>query len=82
MAKGKKTGGRVAGTPNLTSAAVKDAIVNAFTTVGGEKYLVAVAKDDPKTFCALLGRVLPKDINATIDLKPLVKRINLAGSVE
>lgn len=69
MAKGKKTGGRVAGTPNQTSAAVKDAILGAFKKVGGESYLVTVAKDDPKTFCALLGRVLPKDIIADVTFK-------------
>lgn len=55
--------GRPPGTPNKLTSAVKEAIENAFTEVGGKKYLVQVAHDDPKTFCALLGKVLPKDIN-------------------
>jgi len=64
---GQKTGGRKKGTPNKTTAALKDAIMNAFTEVGGQKYLVTVAKDDPKTFCTLLGRVLPAEINANVN---------------
>lgn len=37
---------------------LKDAILNAFAEVGGEKYLVGLAKEDPRTFCTLLGEVL------------------------
>jgi hypothetical protein len=62
MARGVKTGGRKKGTPNKTTAALKDAILNAFATVGGEAYLVVVAKKDPRTFCTLLGKVLPTTI--------------------
>lgn len=62
MAKGVKTGGRKKGTPNKVNAAVKEAILNAFNEVGGESYLVRVAEDDPKTFCTLLGKVLPMEI--------------------
>lgn len=66
MAKGKKTGGRKAGTPNVTTRALKDAIMHAFDTVGGENYLVSVAKDDPRTFCTLLGKVLPLQVNGNL----------------
>lgn len=55
--------GKPPGTQNKLTAKVKEAIEAAFDTVGGKDYLVAVAKDDPKTFCALLAKVLPKDIN-------------------
>lgn len=61
-----KTGGRSKGTPNRTSSAVKQAILQAFEQVGGTDYLVRVAHDDPKTFVALLGRVLPKDVRAEV----------------
>jgi hypothetical protein len=63
MAIGKKTGGRAKGTPNKTSAKVKEAILKAFDKVGGERYLERVAQEDPKTFCSLLGRVLPTEIS-------------------
>lgn len=62
----KKTGGRKKGTPNKMTTSVKEAIMKAFDEVGGEKYLVEVAKQDHRTFCSLLGRVLPKEISANI----------------
>jgi hypothetical protein len=62
MAAGRKTGGRTKGTPNKLNAAVKEAIIAAFNKVGGESYLVDVAKTDPRTFCTLLGKVLPTQL--------------------
>lgn len=62
MAKGFKTGGRAPGSPNKLTASVKAAIEGAFNAVGGADYLVDVAKSDPKTFCALLGKVLPMQV--------------------
>lgn len=54
--------GRVKGVPNKATAALKDAILNAFNKVGGESYLAKVAQEDPKTFCTLLGKVLPLQV--------------------
>lgn len=65
MAKPKgspKVGGRQKGTPNKVNAAVKDAILGAFKKVGGASYLEKVAREDPKTFCTLLGKVVPTEI--------------------
>jgi hypothetical protein len=62
MATKRKTGGRTKGTPNKVNAAVKEAIVSAFNKVGGEDYLVKVAKTDPRTFCTLLGKVMPTQL--------------------
>ena len=58
-----KTGGRVAGTPNKTTVKVKEAILHAFDEVGGYQYLVGVALRDPRTFCTLVGRVLPSELS-------------------
>ena len=63
---GKKWGGRQKGTPNKMTTQVKKAIIEAFDEVGGVKYLVNIAKTDPKTFCALLGRIIPTEINADL----------------
>ena len=63
MAKGRKTGGRVKGTPNKTTTALKEAILAALDTVGGQAYLERVAEEDPKTFCTLLGKVLPMQVS-------------------
>lgn len=63
---GKKFGGRKKGTQNKNTTALKTAILNAFEKVGGQDYLVRVAEDDPKTFLALLGKVLPSEVKADI----------------
>jgi hypothetical protein len=67
MATKRKTGGRTKGTPNKVNAAVKEAIVSAFNKVGGEDYLVGIAKTDPRTFCALLGKVMPTQLTGAGD---------------
>jgi hypothetical protein len=67
MAAGRKTGGRAKGTPNKVNAAVKEAIIGAFNKVGGESYLVKVAETDPRTFCALLGKVMPTQLTGAGD---------------
>ena len=51
--------------PRRKPAAPKDlstltnGVVDALTAAGGADYLLAIARDDPKTFCALLTKVLP-----------------------
>lgn len=50
------------------SATLKDAVLRAFEKVGGEDYLVTVARSDPRTFCALLGRMLPAEVRADVGL--------------
>lgn len=59
MALGRKTGGRQKGVPNKNTTALKDAILAAFDAVGGQKYLMTVAKEQPQVFCTLLGKVIP-----------------------
>lgn len=65
-----KTGGRVKGTPNKTTALLKDAILRAADAVGEDMqgkgkltgYCKFLAKSEPKAFAALLGRVLPMQV--------------------
>lgn len=62
--------GRAKGTPNKTTAVLKEAIILAAEKVGqdGEGkdgltgYLVHVASTDVKAFSALLGKVLPMQV--------------------
>ena len=64
---GKRTGaGRKAGSKNKLTMKIRDAIENAFEEVGGQAYLVQVAKDDPRTFVALLSKIIPAEVNAKI----------------
>jgi hypothetical protein len=65
MALGKKTGGRKKGTPNKTTAALKDAILTAAEDAmpGGKVgYLKWLAKHNSGAFASLLGKVLPTTI--------------------
>ena len=40
--------------------------MNAFDEAGGEKFLVDLAKSDPKTFVMLLGKLIPRELEARI----------------
>ena len=66
MAAGRKTGGRQKGTPNKTTALLKDAILKAADNAGGREglvgYLTLQAAENPGPFMALLGKVLPMQI--------------------
>jgi hypothetical protein len=42
-----------------TVAALTESMMEALAAAGGADYLLAIARDDPKTFCALLTRILP-----------------------
>lgn len=75
MAKGQKTGGRTAGTPNKTSKAIKEAIVEAFDRAGGVDYLVTLAKEDPRTFCTLVGKVIPLQVDGSLDASVIFKTV-------
>jgi hypothetical protein len=61
--------GRKVGELNKFTRTLKEAILAAFDAVGGREYLIAVAKEDPKTFCMLLARVLPLQVEA--ELRPV-----------
>lgn len=65
------TGGSRLGKPNRATVALKEAIENAFTKLGGTDYLVHVGKSDPRTFCALLSKLLPTKL-ANADGSPLL----------
>lgn len=58
--------GRAKGTPNKTTALLKDAILRAAEGAGGKAgligYLQIQAKKNPGPFMALLGKVLPMQV--------------------
>jgi hypothetical protein len=60
--KGKKTGGRTAGTPNKVTGELKTMILEALEGAGGVEYLKARAVDTPGPFLALVGKVLPLQV--------------------
>ena len=62
MAAGRKTGGRKKGTPNKVGISLKEGILEAYKRAGGVEYLENIARLDPRTFCALLAKVLPTQL--------------------
>jgi hypothetical protein len=68
---GERRGGRRKGTPNKTTAALKEAILLAAEQTGEDGrgkdglvgYLRHVAEKEVRSFTALLGRVLPLQLN-------------------
>jgi hypothetical protein len=65
------TGGSRKGIPNRQTVAIKDAIERAFDRLGGVSYLEHVGRTDPRTFCALLGKLLPTKLS-NADGSPLL----------
>lgn len=59
-------GGRPKGSPNKLTADVKAAILAALEKAGGVNYLAKVANKNPAAFCALLGRVVPMQVDGTV----------------
>ena len=70
MAQRIKTGGRKKGTPNKTTALLKDAILKAATDAGDgdlSAYLLQQANSNPTAFLTLLGKVLPMQVGGNPD---------------
>jgi len=73
MAHGRKTGGRQKGIPNKITTDVRQAILQAFHKAGGVAYLTKVANEDPKVFCALLGKVVPAEIVGALTVRHVIR---------
>lgn len=63
--KEKKGRGRPKGSQNKVTLKVKEAMMEAFEKAGGVQYLVALAHEDPRTFCTLLGKMIPVETDIT-----------------
>lgn len=82
MAHGFKTGGRKKGTPNKTTALLKDAILQAAEKAGDQEgmigYLHKQAHENPTAFMALLGKVLPMQVQGDPE-NPLAVKVSIGG---
>ncbi len=74
-----KTGGRVAGTPNKTTAQVREALVEAFENRGGVQYLMGLEDD---IFARLLVRLIPNEISAKLGEVEVIHRIHVGKRPE
>lgn len=78
MAKGQKTGGRVAGTPNKITTTAREAFQMAFDTIGGPERLATWAQDNQTEFYKLYGRLIPVDVNAKGDFGLRIEVVKFA----
>lgn len=66
MAKGKKTGGRVKGTPNHVTTSVKEALHAAFEGIGGVPKLIQWASENQTEFYKLYSKLIPVQVDAAV----------------
>lgn len=69
-----KTGGRVKGTPNKVTGALKEMILEALDNKGGVEYLERQAEANPTAFLTLVGKVLPMQVSGDPDA-PVIHEI-------
>jgi hypothetical protein len=66
--------GRPPGSRNMSTAMLREAFLNAFDNLGGEEWLVAQARKDPRTFVRCVAKMLPREATIKTDgpsFKPL-----------
>lgn len=76
---GNRGKGRKKGVPNKVPKELKQMILGALDAAGGQDYLQKQAETNPGPFLALIGKVLPSTINATLgnpDGSPLTITVN------
>lgn len=70
--KGKpKTGGKVKGTPNKLTRTVKETVLAAFNDLQNDPKanILAWAKDEPTEFYKIAAKLIPTEVNATVESK-------------
>jgi len=78
---GRKFGGRQKGTPNKTTRQVKEALIEAFERLGGIDSLVEWGKDNREEFYKLWVKVLPAQLNDTVEVTDKKKTIRITRAV-
>lgn len=73
--------GRAKGTLNADTSKIRGMIAEALEITGGVDYLVRQSNENPVAFMNLVSKVIPKEVNATIDadVTQRIERIRLVG---
>lgn len=59
---GERRGGRAKGAGNKVTTDIKQMVINALNKAGGENYLLQQARENPKAFIGLVGKIFPSTI--------------------
>ena len=62
--------GRPKGAQNKTTKALKEMVEGALEAKGGQAWLERQMDENPAAFLTLLGKMLPRDLNATVETGP------------
>ena len=64
----KKGAGRPKGSPNITTAIIREMAMASLQEVGGKGYFVKQAHENPNAYMAFISKILPKEIEAKVDM--------------
>ena len=67
--------GRPPGKPNKVTAELRSMIEGALADAGGRKYLAQQAIDNPAGFMTLVGKLVPRDLNVSGEVKHTLERL-------
>ena len=74
LAKARETGANSRkGSVNKSTKAIKEMIEESLTAVGGAAYFQRQAEENPSAYMQLIGKVLPRTIDAVVDVTSTVK---------
>lgn len=68
-------GGRPKGSPNKTSKDARQTILNTFTKLGGEKFMLEWARNEPTEFMRIYAKLIPREEKVTMDGTLAIKAI-------
>jgi len=74
--------GRPPGAKNKVTMELREMVRASLDKAGGLDYLVKQARMNPGAYLALLGKVLPKELNATLDMRGYLCAPERAASME
>jgi hypothetical protein len=69
MARGRKTGGRQAGTPNKVTGAFKTAVLEVFHRKGGADWMETWASSNETEFFKIAARLIPTELAGSVEHK-------------
>lgn len=73
--------GRPKGSPNKITRTVKEAVEAAFSEVGAEQWLIEQAKTNPQAFMALISRLLPAEVRASVSGSLSLERVTIHNAL-
>jgi hypothetical protein len=74
-----KSGGRAPGQPTKSTYDIREMVCKALNMVGGEKYFARQAEKNPAAFMALVGKVMPLQVQASGGGAMLLEQLALAA---